>query len=116
MLNIREHERDEALKSEIQRATLQRRYLRGFAVPCVTVLLCCSVLVGPMVASEPHAAKTLTLPMIDGRGIRFRRLPTSAGLSQTRVSDIVQDNDGFICWYTERIESFRRLQVQGLRA
>ena len=89
------------MKSEIQRATLHRRYLRGFAVSCGTVLLCCSVLMSPTLASESHPAKTLTLPIIEGRGIRFRRLPTSAGLSQTRVSDIVQDDDGFIWFGTQ---------------
>jgi signal transduction histidine kinase/ligand-binding sensor domain-containing protein len=39
--------------------------------------------------------------MIEGRGIRFRRLPTSAGLSQIRVSNIVQDDDGFIWFGTQ---------------
>jgi ligand-binding sensor domain-containing protein/signal transduction histidine kinase len=52
-------------------------------------------------ASESHPAKTLTLPLIEGRGIRFRKLPTTAGLSQTRVSDIVQDDDGFIWFGTQ---------------
>ena len=89
------------MKSEIQWATLQRRYLRGFAVFCGTVLGCCSVLVGPLAASESHSAKTITVPMIEGRGIRFRRLPANAGLSQTRVSDIVQDDDGFIWFGTQ---------------
>lgn len=39
--------------------------------------------------------------MIEGRGIRFRRLPPSSGLSQTRVSNIVQDDDGFIWFGTQ---------------
>jgi hypothetical protein len=125
-VDIREHERNEALKSEIERATLQRRYLRGFAVPCVTVLLCCSLPVGPLVASETHPAKTVTVPMIEGRGIRFGRLPTSAGpLSQTRVSDIVQDDDGFIwfgrqnglnCFDGYKCKVFRHDQLNGSRA
>jgi signal transduction histidine kinase/ligand-binding sensor domain-containing protein len=89
------------LKSGIQWATLQRRYLRGFAVFCGTVLMFCSVLAGPLAASESHPAKTVTLPMIEGRGIRFRKLPTSAGLSQTRVSNIVQDDGGFIWFGTQ---------------
>lgn len=89
------------LKSEIQRETLQRRHLRGFALSGGTILLCWSVLVGPMVASESRPTKTLTPPMIEGRGIRFRKLPSSAGLSQTRVSDIVQDDDGFIWFGTQ---------------
>ena len=39
--------------------------------------------------------------MVEGRGIRFHSLPATAGLSQTRVSDIVQDDDGFIWFGTQ---------------
>src|SRR3954454_14075749 len=44
----------------------------------ITLLLCCLVLVGPLGASESRQAKTLILPMIEGRGISFHKLPTSA--------------------------------------
>jgi ligand-binding sensor domain-containing protein/signal transduction histidine kinase len=70
-------------------------------VSCGTILLCCSALTTTLVASEAHPPKTLPLPLIEGRAIRFRRLPTTAGLSQTRVSDIVQDDDGFIWFGTQ---------------
>ncbi len=100
-IDVRAHRGDGALKSEIQRTTLQLLHLRDFAVYCGTVLLCCSLLVGPLVASESHSGNALTLPIIEGRGIEFHRLPADAGLSQTRVSDIVQDNDGFIWFGTQ---------------
>jgi len=38
---------------------------------------------------------------LDGSDIRFRRLPSDAGLSQTRVATIVQDNTGFIWFGTQ---------------
>ncbi len=41
------------------------------------------------------------LTVVDGQGIRFKRLPESAGLSQTRVSSVVQDNLGFIWFGTQ---------------
>src|SRR5260370_21424734 len=44
---------------------------------------------------DPH---TITLPVVDGKGIRFTRLSTDDGLSQTRVSQIVQDDQGFM-WF-----------------
>jgi ligand-binding sensor domain-containing protein/signal transduction histidine kinase len=40
--------------------------------------------------------RTERMPLIDGDDIRFARLSTAAGLSQTRVSDIVDDNQGFL--------------------
>ena len=41
------------------------------------------------------------LTVVDGQDIRFKRLPESAGLSQTRVSSVVQDNLGFIWFGTQ---------------
>ncbi len=38
----------------------------------------------------------IKLPVVDGQDIRFRRLSGNAGLSQTRVAWVVQDNLGFI--------------------
>jgi signal transduction histidine kinase/ligand-binding sensor domain-containing protein len=40
--------------------------------------------------------RSVRLPVIDGNDIHFRRLSTAQGLSQTRVSQIVQDNQGFM--------------------
>jgi ligand-binding sensor domain-containing protein/signal transduction histidine kinase len=45
--------------------------------------------------------ETLRLPVTDGAGIRFVRLGGSSGLSQTRVSQIVQDNQGFLWFATQ---------------
>lgn len=47
---------------------------------------------------EPH---TITLPVVDAEGIRFTRLSTDEGLSQTKVSQIVQDNQGFMWFGTQ---------------
>jgi ligand-binding sensor domain-containing protein len=44
---------------------------------------------------DPH---TIVLPVVDGKDIRFTRLSTEEGLSQTRVSQIVQDDQGFL-WF-----------------
>jgi ligand-binding sensor domain-containing protein/signal transduction histidine kinase len=52
----------------------------------------------PEVSVSPH---TIRLPLIDGDDIRFTRLSTSAGLSQTRVSQIVQDDQGFMWFGTQ---------------
>lgn len=41
---------------------------------------------------------TIVLPMVDGNAIRFRRFSTEDGLSQTMVTQIVQDDQGFI-WF-----------------
>ena len=41
------------------------------------------------------------LPVVDGRDIRFARISTADGLSQTRVAQITQDNRGFIWFGTQ---------------
>jgi len=41
-------------------------------------------------------ALRVRFPVIDGNDIRFSRLSTAQGLSQTRVLQIVQDNQGFM--------------------
>ena len=40
-------------------------------------------------------------PVIDGNDIRFSRLSTAQGLSQSRVAQIVQDNEGFLWFGTQ---------------
>ncbi len=42
--------------------------------------------------------RTITLPVVDGKDIHFSRISTEEGLSQKRVSQIVQDDQGFI-WF-----------------
>src|ERR1700733_7867402 len=49
----------------------------------------------PQAHVEP---RTITMPVEDGTGIRFTRLSTEEGLSQTKVSQIVQDDRGFM-WF-----------------
>src|ERR1700746_284714 len=52
----------------------------------------------PLAALKNNQADTLParIDVVEGIDIRFRRLPLSAGLSQTRVAWGVQDNVGFI--------------------
>src|SRR4030081_725019 len=40
------------------------------------------------------ATQTIKLPIVDGNDIRFARLSGSQGLSQVRVSEIIQDDQG----------------------
>jgi PAS domain S-box-containing protein len=42
--------------------------------------------------------RIITMPVVDGKGLRFSRLSTEDGLSQTKVSQIVQDDQGFM-WF-----------------
>jgi len=49
----------------------------------------------------PLRVQTVTERLIEGKDIAFRRLPTSAGLSQTRVAQIAQDRDGFLWFGTQ---------------
>jgi ligand-binding sensor domain-containing protein len=42
------------------------------------------------------APQTISPPVVDGKNIRFTRLSTEDGLSQTKVSQIVQDDQGFM--------------------
>jgi ligand-binding sensor domain-containing protein len=42
--------------------------------------------------------RIIQIPVVDGKGIRFTRLSKEDGLSQTKVTQIVQDNLGFM-WF-----------------
>src|ERR1700733_2142175 len=44
---------------------------------------------------------TVRIPVVDGTDVRFTRLSTTDGLSQVRVSQIVQDNQGFMWFGTQ---------------
>jgi PAS domain S-box-containing protein len=53
----------------------------------------------PGVVRQAHVEpRPIPVPVVDGKGIRFTRLSTDDGLSQTKVSQIVQDNQGFM-WF-----------------
>jgi len=55
--------------------------------------------VNPGVVRQAEAEpRTIILPVVDGKGLRFTRLSTDEGLSQTRVIQIVQDDQGFM-WF-----------------
>jgi ligand-binding sensor domain-containing protein len=63
-------------------------------------LLSVSALTGAV--SQPHIdPRTVRLPMVDGESMRFTRITTADGLSQTRVAQIVQDDLGFMWFGTE---------------
>jgi len=54
-----------------------------------------------MVAQAHPDSGTITLPVVDGKDIHFTRLSTGEGLSQTRVDQIVQDDQGFMWFGTQ---------------
>jgi len=53
-----------------------------------------------MVEVQVHR-RTVNVPVAEGTDIRFRRLSTGAGLSQTRVEQIAQDDQGFMWFGTQ---------------
>jgi len=55
------------------------------------------------VTTEVHSgiARSMRIPAIDGDDIRFSRLSTAQGLSQTQVAQIVQDDQGFLWFGTQ---------------
>jgi ligand-binding sensor domain-containing protein/two-component sensor histidine kinase len=55
----------------------------------------------------------IRLPIVDGTEIRFRRLSTPEGLLQTKVAQIVQDNEGFMWFGTQH--GLNRYDGYGLR-
>jgi signal transduction histidine kinase/ligand-binding sensor domain-containing protein len=52
----------------------------------------------PQAQIDPHSVR---LPLTDGEDIQFSRLSTKEGLSQTRVAQIVQDDEGFLWFGTQ---------------
>jgi len=52
----------------------------------------------PQASVDP---RPIRLPIVDGRDIRFARLSTAEGLSQTKVGQIVQDDQGFMWFGTQ---------------
>ena len=56
----------------------------------------------PIVTQQSQSSPArVRLPVVDGNDIRFSRLSTARGLSQTRVLQIVEDNQGFIWFGTQ---------------
>jgi ligand-binding sensor domain-containing protein/signal transduction histidine kinase len=56
---------------------------------------------GPTTSLSRAADAVEILPLIDGDDLRFTRLSTAQGLSQTRVDHIVQDDRGFMWFATQ---------------
>ena len=57
-----------------------------------------SIVSAPQVRVNPH---TIALPIVDEKGIRFTRLSTDEGLSQAKVFQIIQDDQGFMWFGTQ---------------
>jgi len=56
----------------------------------------------PSVTPQSHSGlPRFRLPVIDGDDISFSRLSTAQGLSQTKVLQIVQDDQGFTWFETQ---------------
>jgi PAS domain S-box-containing protein len=103
--------------SAIYQGTINPMVLMRLAVRCAFVALLCSTTLGmaPDAGSRPDnrpvnvgvvrqahvAPRTITLPVVDGTDVRFTRLSTTDGLSQRRVAQIVQDNQGFMWFGTQ---------------
>jgi signal transduction histidine kinase/ligand-binding sensor domain-containing protein len=53
------------------------------------------------VLAPKNTSELVNIPVVEGGSARFTRLSTADGLSQTRVSQIVQDDRGFIWFGTQ---------------
>lgn len=54
--------------------------------------------------SVPQArvdSQLVQVPVIEGKGVRFTHLPAGQGLSQVRVAQIIQDDQGFLWFGTQ---------------
>jgi hypothetical protein len=86
------------------------RRIAGFASilgPAVFALTTTQLLrsQGQMTASTPVLVREdpnpIKLPVVDGHNLRFQRVSLTQGLSQTSVSSITQDNQGFMWFGTQ---------------
>jgi PAS domain S-box-containing protein len=104
--------------SVVHQGTVKPMVLMRLAVRCALVALLCATTLGmaqdgagrldnrPVnpavnfgVVRQAHVdPHIMTVPVVDAQGIRFTRLSTDEGLSQTKVSQIVQDDQGFM-WF-----------------
>ena len=98
-------------------ATAKATVIVRLAVRCALVALSCRATLGmardapgrpafrpatPGVVQQAFVdPRTISLPVVDEKGIRFTRLSTDQGLSQTKVSQIVQDDQGFMWFGTQ---------------
>ena len=100
--------------SVVQKGAIKPAILVRLAVSCTLLALLCASTpgmaqegagrphnppVGVEVVRQAHLdPRIITLPVVDGKRISFTRLSTEDGLSQTKVSQIVQDDQGFM-WF-----------------
>jgi len=80
-------------------------YVSGWLTPGVARAQETSAHMSPAVGSDlpsPQvAAQVANIPVVEGGSARFTRVSTADGLSQSRVSQIVQDDRGFIWFGTQ---------------
>jgi signal transduction histidine kinase/ligand-binding sensor domain-containing protein len=72
----------------------------GVAIASVTTVHV-SADIGTGVGAAKVAAGVVNIPVVEGGSARFTRMSTADGLSQTRVSQIVEDDRGFIWFGTQ---------------
>ena len=103
--------------SIVHQGTIKPRVIVRLIVSCALVALLCATTLGTARDSAGRPDKrpvnlgavrqahvdplTITLPVVDGKDIRFTRLSTAEGLSQTKVGQIVQDDQGFMWFGTQ---------------
>ena len=80
--------------------------LRGLALPAILAAapgapVHAALQPGPTTLISRAVDSVETLTLIDGDDLRFSRLSTAQGLSQTRVDHIVQDDRGFMWFATQ---------------
>jgi len=80
--------------------------LRGLALPAILAAASgapvhAALQPGPTTLISRAVDSVETLTLIDGDDLRFSRLSTAQGLSQTRVDHIVQDDRGFMWFATQ---------------
>lgn len=78
-----------------------QQLLRPLASLMLLASLCLPVARAGSSHEIPVRREVVRLPVEEARGLRFHRLSTSDGLSQTRVAQIVQDDLGFLWFGTQ---------------
>jgi signal transduction histidine kinase/ligand-binding sensor domain-containing protein len=85
--------------------TLNLMWMLAWLTPGAAIADGTSGLVSPAVGNGvqlPHVApEVVDIPVVEGGSARFTRMSAADGLSQTRVSQIVEDDRGFIWFGTQ---------------
>jgi ligand-binding sensor domain-containing protein/signal transduction histidine kinase len=72
--------------------------VRGLVLFMTRIFSVLAMAAVPQVNVDPHIVR---LPVVDGKGVRVTRITSADGLSQSRVAQIVQDDQGFMWFGTE---------------